>query len=233
MDDDTVLEIVDGEPAPEPPVTKHGRRLARHLANILDASYGPEWRADTGVTVLLAESPLTILRPAVTVYRADCPDEERLPPADVLFVVDTADAPDRAERFATAGVERWVATDRDQSTHDAPGGTMPRGTINVTTSDKAGAVVPAATVGDPTNGHTVANDGRTLLLVENSGSTVARTVTLQMAKTVDGVTMTGARTVSVAAGVTKLLGPYSTADYGSALLVDVDHAEIKIRAFRS
>ncbi|MFI8084381.1 hypothetical protein ACIF6L_26705 [Kitasatospora sp. NPDC086009] len=110
---------------------------------------------------------------------------------------------------------------------------MARGTINVTTSDKAGTVVPAPTVGDPTNGHTIVNDGRVMLLVENSGSTVARTVTLQMSKAVDGVMLTGTRTVSLAVGVTKLLGPYPTADYGPALLVDVDNAELKIRAIRS
>ncbi|GAB7187168.1 hypothetical protein ATKI12_6999 [Kitasatospora sp. Ki12] len=110
---------------------------------------------------------------------------------------------------------------------------MPRGTINVTSSDRAGTVLPAATAGDPTNGHTVANDGRTLLIVENTGSTVARTLTLQMSKSVDGLPLTGSRTVSVATGATRLLGPYPTADYGPALLVDVDNAELKIRAVRS
>lgn len=110
---------------------------------------------------------------------------------------------------------------------------MPRGTIAVTTSDRAGSALPVATVGDPTNGHTIANDGRTLLLVENTGSTVARVVTLQMSRAVDGLTLTGSRTVSVATGVTRLLGPYPTADYGTALLVDVDNAELKIRAIRS
>ncbi|MFB7671360.1 GntR family transcriptional regulator [Kitasatospora purpeofusca] len=121
----------------------------------------------------------------------------------------------------------------DHSSPDAPGGTMPRGTINVTDSARTGALLPAPTVGDPTNGHSVANDGRVMLLVENSGSTVPRTVTLQMSKSVDGLTLTGSRTVSVAAGATRLLGPYPTADYGAALLVDVDNAELKIRAIRA
>ncbi|MFD8315876.1 GntR family transcriptional regulator [Kitasatospora purpeofusca] len=121
----------------------------------------------------------------------------------------------------------------DESLPDAPGGTMPRGTINVTDSARTGALLPAPTVGDPTNGHSVANDGRVMLLVENSGSTVPRTVTLQMSKSVDGLTLTGSRTVSVAAGATRLLGPYPTADYGAALLVDVDNAELKIRAIRA
>ncbi|MFJ9694962.1 hypothetical protein [Kitasatospora sp. NPDC101183] len=110
---------------------------------------------------------------------------------------------------------------------------MPRGTINVTSSDRAGTVLPAATAGDSANGHTIVNDGRVMLIVENAGSTVARTVSIQISKPVDGFSAVATRTVSVAAGATRLLGPYPTADYGPALLVDVDNAELKIRAIRS
>ncbi len=110
---------------------------------------------------------------------------------------------------------------------------MARGTINVTTSDKGGATLPAATVGDPTNGHAVANDGTVQLLVENTGSTVARTVTLQITRKIDGFTATAQRTKSIPIGQVQYFGPYDPKDYGSLLLIDVDNAELKIRAIRS
>ncbi|MFI6444731.1 hypothetical protein [Kitasatospora sp. NPDC050543] len=110
---------------------------------------------------------------------------------------------------------------------------MPRGTITITSSDRGGTALPAATTGDPTNGHSIANDGATLLLVENGGSTVARTVTVQIARKIDGLTATAQRTKSIPVGQTQLFGPYDPKDYGSLLLVDVDNAELKIRAIRS
>jgi hypothetical protein len=110
---------------------------------------------------------------------------------------------------------------------------MARGTINVTDSARGGTLLPAATVGDPVNGHTIANDGTVLLLVENTGSTVARTVTIKISRKVDGFDATANRTKAVPIGQTHLFGPYDPKDYGSALLVDVDNAELKIRAIRS
>jgi hypothetical protein len=46
----------------------------------------------------------------------------------------------------------------------------------VTSATRAGVTL-TSTTGDPVNNHTVANDGRTAVIVENTGSTVARTVT--------------------------------------------------------
>lgn len=110
---------------------------------------------------------------------------------------------------------------------------MARGTLALSSSDRGGTELPAPTVGDPTNGHAVANDGTTLLLVQNTGTTVARTVTLHISKVVDGITLTGVRTKSIPVGKTHLFGPYSSADYGTTILVDVDNAELKFNAIRS
>lgn len=110
---------------------------------------------------------------------------------------------------------------------------MPRGTLVVTSSARSGTELPAPTTGDPTNGHQYANDGTVMFLALNSGSTVSRTVTVHITKTVDGIPVTGTRTVPVAVGKTALIGPYSPADYGTTVLIDVDNAELKLTAFRS
>jgi len=108
---------------------------------------------------------------------------------------------------------------------------MARSAITITAPTRAGVSLPAATVGDPVDNHTIANDGRVVLLVENTGSTVSRTVTLHLARTVDGFSV-APRTVSVPVGETWILGPYQPDDYGKSLLVDVDNAELEIRAVR-
>ena len=110
---------------------------------------------------------------------------------------------------------------------------MPRGNIVVTSSSRSGTELPAPTVGDPTNGHQYSNDGATMLLAQNSGSTVVRDVTIHITKQVDGIPVTGTRVVPVAVGKTELLGPYATADYGTTVLIDVDNAELKLTAVRS
>ncbi|MFJ9900263.1 hypothetical protein ACIQPR_43735 [Streptomyces sp. NPDC091280] len=81
------------------------------------------------------------------------------------------------------------------------------------------------------NNHTVANNGRVVLLVQNTGSTSSRTVTFRLARTVDGFSVTP-RTATVATGTTKAFGPFDPNDYGNDLQVDVDNAELKIQAIR-
>ncbi|KUF18883.1 hypothetical protein [Streptomyces silvensis] len=75
------------------------------------------------------------------------------------------------------------------------------------------------------------NDGRLGVLVQNSGSTVARTVTFRLARTVDGFAV-APRTESLAAGEEQLFGPFGPGDYGGRLLVDVDHAELTLVPIR-
>lgn len=106
---------------------------------------------------------------------------------------------------------------------------MARSAITVTQAVRAGATLPAATVGDPVNQHTVANNGRVVLLVENTGATVARSVTFALSEKVDGLTA-GPRVESVPIGETQVFGPFPPAEYGSSLLVDVDDAELTLLA---
>lgn len=106
---------------------------------------------------------------------------------------------------------------------------MARTAIAVTQSVRAGATLPAAAAGDTVNGNTVPNNGRVILLVENTGATTAHDITFAIAEKVDGL-VAGPRVESVAIGETQAFGPFPPADYGSSLLVDVANAELTIQA---
>lgn len=107
---------------------------------------------------------------------------------------------------------------------------MPRVAVPVTQSSRAGTVLPAATTGDATNNHSVANDGRAILMVKNTGAS-SRNITFLLTKTVDGLGVTS-RVESIPAGETQLFGPFDPNDYGSTLNVDVAHAELVLNAIR-
>jgi Uma2 family endonuclease len=68
------IEIVDGIVVAGPSASKRHNRLARILANALDAAAGSEWNADTDFDVRLQDVPLTNRRPDVVLYRADTID---------------------------------------------------------------------------------------------------------------------------------------------------------------
>jgi len=106
---------------------------------------------------------------------------------------------------------------------------MARTAIPVTTPSTSGVVLAAEQDGDPVNNHYLPNSGRERLLVRNSnGASTARTVTIRFNKTVDGQTVTN-RAVSIAAGNTRVFGPFDTENYGTQVLIDVDNAELKLR----
>lgn len=108
---------------------------------------------------------------------------------------------------------------------------MPRVTIPVTQITRTG-VAPATEVnGDPTNNHTLSNDGTVWLEVRNSGSTVARIISAQFANTVDGVTV-DAKTWSIPTSATRRIGPFPVRLYGNTLNIDVDNAELKLTAYK-
>jgi hypothetical protein len=52
------IEILDGMVLVGPSPSKRHNRMARLLANALDAAGGPDWNADTGVDVRLQDVPL-------------------------------------------------------------------------------------------------------------------------------------------------------------------------------
>lgn len=108
---------------------------------------------------------------------------------------------------------------------------MPRVAIPVTQITRAGVAAPAETTGDPVNHHSVANNGRVILLARNSGATVDRTITLHLTPIHDGQTVTP-RTVTIPQSESRYIGPFDTGDYGASLQVDVDNAELMLTALR-
>lgn len=88
------IEIVDGMVVVSPSASKRHNRLARVLANALDAAAGPDWNADTDFNVRLQDVPLTNRRPDVIVYRADTIDITPTRPEHVLLAAEIV-SPDR------------------------------------------------------------------------------------------------------------------------------------------
>lgn len=82
------IEIVDGMVVVSPSSSKRHNRLARILANALEAAAGPEWNADTDFDVRLQDVPLTNRRPDVVVHHADTIDISPARPEHVLLVVE-------------------------------------------------------------------------------------------------------------------------------------------------
>lgn len=106
---------------------------------------------------------------------------------------------------------------------------MARTPVPLTAVTRAGIAPPAETNGDAANNHVISNNGRVILLVRNSGTTVARTLTLRVRGLIDGQTVTP-RTVSIPTEASRYIGPFPTEAYGAQLEVDVDNAELKLTA---
>jgi Uma2 family endonuclease len=94
-----------------PSAAKRHNRLARVIANALDAAGGAEWNADIDFDVRLRDVPLNNRRPDVTVYRADTIDLTPTRPEHVLLVVEvvspgseTTDRIVKADQYARAGI---------------------------------------------------------------------------------------------------------------------------------
>ena len=94
-----------------PNASKRHNRLARILANALDAAAGPGWNADTDFDVRLQDLPLTNRRPDVVVYRADTIDVFPTRPEHVLLIVEvvspgseTTDRVVKVDQYAKSGI---------------------------------------------------------------------------------------------------------------------------------
>jgi hypothetical protein len=83
--------------------------------------------------------------------------------------------------------------------------------LSIVTVDRGGAALVANQVAAAGGGDYFANTGVEYVIITNdSGGSI--TVTEVIQATVDGQTITS-RTVAIAAGITKLMGPYPTATY--------------------
>ncbi|WP_425437780.1 Uma2 family endonuclease [Nocardia nova] len=121
------MEIVAGIAVVSPSASKRHNRLARVLANALDAASGPEWNADTDFDARLQDVPLTNRRPDVVVYRADTIDVTPTRPEHVLLVAEvvspgseTTDRIVKVDQYAKGGYRLLLAsrTGRDRRPAD-------------------------------------------------------------------------------------------------------------------
>lgn len=106
---------------------------------------------------------------------------------------------------------------------------MARATIPVTTSTTKGVVWAAEQNGDAVEGHVLANSGRERLFVRNASVDTGYDVTIRFNKTVDGQAVTS-YVEEVAFGTTQVFGPFDTENYGTSVLIDVENANLKLRA---
>lgn len=98
--------------------------------------------------------------------------------------------------------------------------------VNISRSGVLQTLTAASAGGD-----TVTNDGQVFVSLYNSG-VAARTVTFDITQTVDDQAVTD-RTVSLAAGERKLVGPFPPSVYGVALGITYsDEADISLNPFR-
>lgn len=88
-------------------------------------------------------------------------------------------------------------------------------------------------VGNTVDGMTVANDGRTIVLVKNTnGTSTAHSAGATPIVSADSGSTSSTVTKSIAAGKEFVFGPYPTNIYGSTLKMTADHAELTFRALR-
>jgi hypothetical protein len=85
--------------------------------------------------------------------------------------------------------------------------------------------------GDVVNGNSTANDGRVVLIVENTGAST-RNITFTTARTVDGITPNPVRSEAIPAGERQVFGPFDPNDYGNPLGYNADNAELTINVIR-
>lgn len=100
---------------------------------------------------------------------------------------------------------------------------MPRTNINFTEPTRAGVAFPAGTLADVTNGNSVVNDGRIVVIAANSNASVIRNVIVTATGTVDGL-IPATRTSPIPVSSSIILGPWDVGNYSTVLQISGDNA---------
>lgn len=108
---------------------------------------------------------------------------------------------------------------------------MARTAVQVVTINRSG-VVPGPAGSDAANDLTIPNDGRTWFEVKNASATTSYNVEVEFVRTVDGSTVTKKTFAIPASTANKRFGPWQQGDYGDALSVNIDDANLQVTAFR-
>lgn len=104
--------------------------------------------------------------------------------------------------------------------------------IAVTQLSRAGVAQAAATAGDNVNGNSVANDGKTFLVLANADGTNPHTLTIAIAQAgPDGATV-NSKTIPVPASGAYMTDVWPVSIYGSSLALTVDSSQLKITPYR-
>lgn len=88
---------------------------------------------------------------------------------------------------------------------------------------------PRETTGDPTNGHVIANDGATMLVLRNITSG-GPTVSVLVPVGYDQNLTAGPRIYTLSASATSYTGVFPVEFYGPQLMVDVSSSNVRIVA---
>lgn len=112
---------------------------------------------------------------------------------------------------------------------------MARVNVPVTQVTLAGVEDPAATAGNVSEGHSIAgNDGRVFITVENADAAATHKVTVNTPGTSGGMGIED-DAVTVGKSAKVKIGPFPPQTFNQSngqLYVNVDSAELKLRAFR-
>lgn len=92
---------------------------------------------------------------------------------------------------------------------------------NTVEPNRTGVAFPAGALADSTNGNSLSNDGKIVVIAVNSSASVARNVTVTPTATVDGLAA-AARTTVVPISSSVILGPWDTANYSTTLQISAD-----------
>lgn len=99
---------------------------------------------------------------------------------------------------------------------------MPRTALtNIIEPTRAGLAFPQGTLADATNGNSIANDGRVIVIAINSSASTIRNVIVTPTATVDGLAA-AARTTPIPTSSSVILGPWDIGNYGTTLQISGD-----------
>jgi len=101
--------------------------------------------------------------------------------------------------------------------------------VPVTRVSRLTPIALSAGVSDPANDHSMVNNGATIVLVTNAGGAI-HNVQAVVEQTVDGEAVDPVD-YAIPANSTVPLGPYPRQIYGDLLLLNIDHADLSLRAF--
>src|SRR4051812_29875691 len=99
---------------------------------------------------------------------------------------------------------------------------MPRTALtNIVEPTRAGIAFPQGTLADATNGNSISNDSRIVVIGINSSASTIRNITVTPSTTVDGLAV-AARTTPIPTSSSVILGPWDIGTYGTTLQITAD-----------